>query len=326
MDAISPLLASVRSPAPIALSPSRRRPSPRSPRYRVPELLRPVEVLNLLEITGSQRVTSQSLGLHQSSVSRTVQALRQQLQLAPGSCDGLRYGDAPSLGHLRQAVQAHRISGGWLRLAADPLHQILVRPGPGLLPGPSDWLGLERLAALVSHAVLDGGLVSSLAWESASDPAITSPPEVAGLAWACLAELPLRLVAPALTARTVLVPPASVAPGLHAELNRRGLALQVWSASGLTARSWLRRARTQGFALPLCPALLPPGWLVRHGWRLLPDQDPLPQRLWLLHGADLPLALQRRCNRRLGRRCAALIRSLSSPHPGAIDGFSAPIR
>lgn len=307
----SPLAAMSLDSAPLRLPefaaqvPDRRRPLPAAPRYRVPELLRAVEVLNLLEITRSQRVTSEVLGLHQSSVSRILQGLRQQLGLVPGSCERLPYGDAPSLWHLRQAVRAHRIEGGWLQLVADPLHHGLLRPAPGLLPGPAAWLGVERLADLVRHAVLDGGLVSSLAWGPAATAALGPPPSGYGGCWFELAELPLWLVSPLPTARTVLVPPAYAAPRLHHELGLRELALQEWGTSGQAPRSWLRRARHHGLALPLCLALLPPGWLARQGWCLLPDQDPLPQRLWLLMGADLPEVLRERCLRRLRRRCAA---------------------
>jgi hypothetical protein len=297
--------APLRLPEFVAPAPDRRRPLLAAPRYRVPELLRGVEVLNLLEITRSQRITSEALGLHQSSVSRILQGLRQQLGLVPGCCEHLAYGDAPSLWHLRQAVRAHRIEGGWLQLLADPLHHGLLRPSPGLLPAPAAWLGVERLADLVQHAVLDGGLVSSLAWGPAATPALGPPPGGDGVCWFELAELPLWLVSPLPTARTVLVPPAGVAPRLHRELGRRGLGLQEWGTSGQEARSWLRRARRQGLALPLCLALLPPGWLASQGWCLLPDQDPLPQRLWLLMGADLPAALRERCLRHLRRRCAA---------------------
>ena len=217
--------------------------------------------------------------------------------------------------HLRQAVRAHRIDGGWLQLAVDPLHQALLRPGPGLLPRPAIWHGVPRLADLVRHAVLDGALVSSLAADLAVDRTEEPPsgpstvPDLvgdAGLHVWNLAELPLRLVASGPLARAVLVPPAEVAPGLHRELGRRGLALRVGAARDLIARSWLRGARSQDLALPLCPALLPPGWLARQGWRLLPDQEPLPQQLWLLLSADLPLALQEHCRRRLLRRCTAL--------------------
>ncbi|MEB3361413.1 MAG: hypothetical protein VKI42_04730 [Synechococcaceae cyanobacterium] len=313
--------APARSHDLVALAADGRRPTPQAPHYRVPELLRAVEVLNLLEITGSQRITSQTLGLHQSSVSRILQGLRQQLQLVPGSCERLRYGDAPSLWHLRQAVRAHRIHGGWLQLVADPLHHSLLRPGPGLLPGPAAWLGLERLAGLVHHAVLDGALVSSLAWAPAAtpaaDPALGPPLGGDGVRWFELVELPLWLVAPVPTARGVLVPPARLAPGLHGELGFRGLAAQVWGTSGQTARAWLRRARSQGLALPLCLALLPPGWLARQGSCLLPDQDPLPQRLWLLQGADLPSDVRDRCLRLLRRRCAAFAGRYPGLSPGS---------
>lgn len=306
MATLSPRRAPPRQPEIMAQAPDRDRPLPAATAYRVPELLRAVEVLNLLEITGSQRVTSEALGLHQSSVSRVLKGLRQQLRLGPGCRDRLRYGDHASLRHLRQAARAHRIDGGWLQLVADPLHHCLLRPGPGLLSTPSSWLGVERLADLVQHAVLDGGLVSSLAMDPAGTAALGPPPQVDGGRWFELAELPLRLVSPLPTARSVLVPPARVALGLHGELGRRGLGLQEWGTSGQATRSWWRRAHRQGLALPLCLGLLPPGWLARQGWRLLPDQDPVPQRLWLLLDADLPAAPREPCLRRLRRRCAAL--------------------
>jgi hypothetical protein len=317
MVALNQRPAAVRSPSAPGPYPSlsRRRSPPRPRPYRVPELLRAIEVLNLLELTGSQRATSQALGLHQSSVSRSLRSLRLQLSLTPGPSSCLRYGDGPGLGHLRQALRAHRIADGWLQLAADPLHQGLLNPAPGLLPGPAAWLTGERLAELVHHAVLDGGLVSSLAWGSSDDPSRLPLLAGAGLTWFPLGELPLWLVAAAPTAGAVLVPPAGAAPALHAELGQRGLALQVLGASGLVPRSWLRRARSQGLALPLCPALLPTGWLDRKGWQVLPDQPPLRQRLWLLLSSDLPPALQEGCRRRLQRRCAALAAGGSGCNP-----------
>ena len=67
-----------------------------------------------------------------------------------------RYGTNDSLKMLRQSYRAHRLMDGQLRIAADPLHQLLlagmtsVQAVPPRVRLSNDW------ARLVEQAVLDG--------------------------------------------------------------------------------------------------------------------------------------------------------------------------
>ena len=72
-----------------------------------------------------------------------------------------RYGTNDSLKLLRQSYRAHRLMDGMLRIAADPLHELLlagmtsVQAVPPRIRLSNDW------ARLVEQAVLDGAIVSS---------------------------------------------------------------------------------------------------------------------------------------------------------------------
>jgi hypothetical protein len=44
----------------------------------------------------------------------------------------------------------------------------------------------------------------------------------------------------------------------------------------------VKRARDRGLALPLCPALLEPGWLADNGLEPLAEPSRLAEELWLL--------------------------------------------
>lgn len=297
----------------LPFDPSGPSPSPsRSPRrgsrrrhqvrqaYKVPDFLRGIQVLNLVELTGSQIMASRTLGLHQSSISRTLRSLQSQLQLTENSHPLLRFGHNACLGHLRLALRAHRLEGGWLQLSADPLHQSLLRHLPGELKLPATLHGVDQLVELVRLAVLDAALVSSLAFEVSQDPL----PRFPGLQLLEIGEMALQLMAYSPVARAVLVPQSRAAPGLHAQLVRRSVTCQVAPSSLRGRRAWLRMARLEGLALPLCPALCPAGWLKREGLVVVPQQRPLEQRLWLLLSEDLPQSLLERCRLRLQRRCA----------------------
>lgn len=125
--------------------------------YSPPEPLEPLHILDLLELTGSQPQAARALAMHQSTVSRSAALMCKQfrLQARPGA-SVCRYGTNDSLKLLRQSYRAHRLMDGQLRIAADPLHQLLlvgmtsVQAVPPRVRLSNDW------ARLVEQAVLDG--------------------------------------------------------------------------------------------------------------------------------------------------------------------------
>ena len=104
--------------------------------------------------------------MHQSTVSRSVQSLRDQLKLQPRQGSAVcRHSHNDCLGHLRLAYRAHRLMEGVLRIGTDVLHQPLLQPLRGVQQVPPRFRSAEHWGELISHGLLDGALVSSLALE-----------------------------------------------------------------------------------------------------------------------------------------------------------------
>lgn len=86
--------------------------------YRIPSVLRDLQLVDLLELTGSTTASAAQIGVSQSSVSRRYRALAADLglqQLARDSI-GRRYGHTPWLQLLRQGINSHRLAWGVLRI------------------------------------------------------------------------------------------------------------------------------------------------------------------------------------------------------------------
>jgi len=255
--------------------------------YAPPEPLEPLHILDLLELTGSQPQAARALAMHQSTVSRSVAMMSDQfrLQAKPGA-SVCRYGTNDSLKLLRQSYRAHRLMDGQLRIAADPLHQLLlagmtsVQAVPPRVRLSSDW------ARLVEQAVLDGAIVSS--WCHPRALLAHRPPSWPGVTAVALGELPMQLVmAPPSSAgepvpRKVLLPRKSATPLLHETLAWQGFQVEQHPVSCQDVPAWLKRMRERELAMPICPGLLEPGWLQAQGLIPHPYQPPLRETLWLL--------------------------------------------
>ena len=79
-----------------------------------------LQVLDLMEISGSQIRAAESLAMHQSTVSRSYRELAEQFHLQPARKPHkvCRWGASSSLRLLRLACRAHRLEDGRLRLAS----------------------------------------------------------------------------------------------------------------------------------------------------------------------------------------------------------------
>ena len=86
--------------------------------YRIPTVLRDLQLVDLLELTGSTTASAAQIGLSQPSVSRRYRALAADLglQRLPGYPIGKRYGHTPWLQLLRQGIKSHRLAWGVLRI------------------------------------------------------------------------------------------------------------------------------------------------------------------------------------------------------------------
>lgn len=250
-------------------------------------MLADVQLLDLLELSGSQHATAAFLSMHQSTVSRSLRVLQEQLALQPGRRSAVcRQGRNPCLDLLRLASRAHRVMQGVLRIGADPLHHPLLSGLAGCLqPVPPRFRRAEHWAELVRLAVLDAAILGAGGLETPPIPG--QSPSWEGLTVEPLGVLPLQLVARAGLPRGVLVPRRAVAPMWHQELERRGLPLVIQPRAAQETAAWLKRIRDRNLALPFCPALVGQAWLRAQGLTPLPELFCWAQPLWLLLPADL---------------------------------------
>jgi hypothetical protein len=193
--------------------------SPSTIRYRPPQLLRDVLLLDLLELTGSTQQASRHLDLSQPSVSRRYQRLADDFALRRDQRMpwGRRFGSNGSIRHLRLAARAHRLAAGMVALGCDLLHRPLFEGLEGVLLPPARFLAGHDWLYLLREGVVDAALVPELELETPG-PGVRVLP---------LGQVPLVLLA-----RSggwdgpVLAPPQEDAPGLVSLLERAGLRLQ----------------------------------------------------------------------------------------------------
>jgi hypothetical protein len=86
--------------------------------YRIPTVLRDLQLVDFLELTGSTTASAAQIGLSQPSVSRRYRALAADLglQRLPDDSIGKSYGHTPWLQLLRQGINSHRLAWGVLRI------------------------------------------------------------------------------------------------------------------------------------------------------------------------------------------------------------------
>ncbi|MFZ0406784.1 MAG: hypothetical protein WAM11_01555 [Cyanobium sp.] len=267
-----------------ACLPSRR---DHSPTYAPPEPLKHLHVLDLLELNGSQHKAARALAMHQSTVCRSAALMSEQFMLQPRrGASVCRYGSNESLRLLRLAYRAHRLMGGQLRIATDPLHQPLLA---GMVSGhevPPQCRPSREWAQLLSQALIDGAIVSS--WCHPRLLVGECLPSWSGLITVPLGTLGLQLVshqtatADDSTLRKVLLPRRNVTPLLHEALAWHGFQVEQQPISSQDVPSWLKRMRDRQLAIPLCPGLVDPGWIQSQNLVPHPDQPHLIEQLWLM--------------------------------------------
>jgi hypothetical protein len=113
---------------------------PRKP-YRIPAALRDLQLVDLLELTGSTTAGAAQSGLSQSSVSRRYRALAADLglQRMAGDPIGKSYGHTPWLQLLRQGINSHRLAWGVLRIGGTHAAGMGLRGHEGI-----EWVTLGR--------------------------------------------------------------------------------------------------------------------------------------------------------------------------------------
>jgi len=303
-------------PPPGALPwPAESRPLPQASAagaYQPPELLRDLRLLDALELTGTTELAGRWLAVSQATVSRRYRRLADDFGLTPGrrGAKCCRFGTTVSLRQLRLAARWHRFEAGVVGLATDPLHQGLLEGIDGLLPMPQRFRPGKSWLDLVREGVIDAALVSSLELEppqtggeparpqKAADvqsrqdaprqPAAREPERLH------LGHWPLELAAaPAEGARAsgparVLVPPATLAPGLRNLLGGQGLMLEGAASAVHDLAAWRRRMGAQALAAPVPSLLLgrPTGPFA--GLQPLPQSTTLREHLWLLLPPEWP--------------------------------------
>ncbi|MDM7953611.1 MAG: hypothetical protein QUV07_10425 [Cyanobium sp. CZS 25K] len=169
---------------------------------------------------------------------------------------------------------------GPLRIGTDVLHQSLLAGLAGVQRVPPCCRSGDHWAALVGNAQLDGAIVSAFCLPQPLPPG--EEPRWDGLRALPLGRLRLQLVAAAPSTRWVLLPPRGAAPLLHQAVIARGFAVEPQPVACQKPAAWVKRARERRLALPLCPALLEPGWLYANGLEPLAEPPLLAEELWLL--------------------------------------------
>ncbi len=285
--------------------------------YLPPALLEDVHILDVLELSGSQYAAANFLGMHQSTVSRSLKRLQHELELGPGRRSGAcRHGRNACLDMLRLACRAHRLMKGFMRIGADSLHRTLLSGQRSLQPAPARFHKAEHWVELVRHGLLDGALVSSWSMEKALKPGHLPPWRDINVL--PLGSLPLWLMARNNSVKGVLVPNRGAAPLLHQTLESNGHSLVSQPRVAQEPAALLKRMRDRELALLLCPGLVGNAWLSEQALSILSEFPPLQEALWLALPQDLELPASAvrslRVLRRRVRRAAAL---------GGLDGRSA---
>lgn len=254
-------------------------------------MLRPIELLDLLELGGTTAAAAMALGISQPSVSRRSRQLMQELGLPAAGAGGLRFGESRCLQLLRRACQAHRLEAGAWRLGCSPWLEGVLQARqlwsgvPGRFRQPAAW------RELVAGHALDGALLSGL------DLQLLVPELPAGqrdgVAWQeCLllpiARVPLGLLLPPASAALpvrwsqVAVPPHPLAPGLATLVRQQQWQCLHPSATCQAPPAWGQWLRQQNR-----PTVASPAWAQRlrphlPDWHWRPWPGALKEQHWLL--------------------------------------------
>lgn len=249
--------------------------------YAPPTPLQDLHILDVLELAGSQYRAGAALSMHQSTESRSLQLIKTELRLVPGSSAAVcRYGHNSCLHHLRLAYRDHRLMKGLLRIGTDVLHQSLLQGMAGVQQVLSRFRPGHHWAELVRHGLLDGAVVSSFSLEPKQSSG--QGPDWDGLMALPLGQLELQLVATSPDTRRVLVPQERAMPRLHQAVVWHGFAVEQQPVACQEPAAWIKRARDRQLAIPFCRNLVSCNWLETHNLMPLQEQPALGEQLWLL--------------------------------------------
>lgn len=262
--------------------------------YSTPRVLRPIELLDLLELSGTTTAVAEALGLSQPTVSRRTSHLVRDLGLRARTGlprQTLRFADSSCLQHLRRACQAHRLEAGAWRIGSSPWQQSLLQPLQPWIAVPGRFRHPEAWRSLVASHALDGAVVSGLDLQLAmpEQPISGEHP----VAWGnCLlvpiSRSPLGLLTPPSAAESperwgrVAVPAQPLAPGLASLVRQQQWQCLHAGASCHEPRAWGAWLRQNGR-----PAVASPAWAARlqsqlSGWHWQPWPQAASEQLWLL--------------------------------------------
>jgi hypothetical protein len=251
------------------------------PTYQPPAALADLHILDLLELTESQERAAAALAVHQSTVSRTLQLMRQDFKLVPRKKQRVcRHGHNACVHHLRLAYREHRLMAGLLRIGSDVLHHTLLLGLTGVQHVPPRFRSAENWVELLRHGLLDGAILSS--FSLAKQLPAEKEPAWAGISVLPLGSIGLQLVAQTPNTRQALLPRRTTLPLLHKQLEAQGFEVQQQPLACQEPAAWLKRSRDRQLALPVVRELVGRQWLRSNRLQTVGDQPALEERLWLL--------------------------------------------
>lgn len=263
----------------------------RSRTYKQPAYLDDIFLLDILELSGSQHAAATFLEINQSTISRALSRVREELELqsAMGRSVVCRNGTNLCLDFLRLAARAHRMMKGFIRIGADPLHQSLLPCIDSVDRVPCRFHKGSRWIDYIRHGLLDGAIVSSLSMDTGT--LSEQLKDVNNLEVFSLGEVPLFLMSDRTAVDGVLVPGRAVSPVLHRLLEKEGIDLTMQPRVAHSPNAWLKRMRDRNLSLPLSPVLTGQAWLNKYGLSPVPNHSPIHEELWLVVARNDNLAI-----------------------------------
>ncbi|WP_411869223.1 hypothetical protein [Vulcanococcus limneticus] len=264
--------------APAALLPAQR--------YRLPDLLQDIRLLDLLELSGTTLQASRLLSMSQPTVSRRYRALARDFGLETNRrrLRGCCYGSTNTMRLLRLGCRTHRLEDGVARIGTDLLRQPLLDGLPWLLSSPPRFRAVASWLELVREGVLDGALISGLELDGVAELQIEELELVPlGGLQLLLAALATGQMDPCADRPPVLVPHRGVAAGLQRALQQQGLVLRSAGNGCHHTAAWVQRLGGGELAMTMADLDAGEAW---PPLRRMALPQPLLDPLWLALPAD----------------------------------------
>ncbi len=254
--------------------------------YRVPDVLRPIQILDFVELAGSTLAAAEALHLSQPTVSRHSRRLIHDLGLvsskgnrAPGA---LRHGTSDCLQLLRQAAQHHRLMAGSWRLGSCPWVEAVLPAFKTVVRNPVQLRHDMSWRILLQAHVLDLVLISGFDLDLICPEPLPSNQPIT--VWGAFALLPVGSSALGLLCppsqpdvlhrwSPIAVPTDSLAPGLGAMVRQTQWRCRYAPKSCLKDVQ-VPVAATSAWADQLERAL--------HGWYWRPWPKAVQDQAWLV--------------------------------------------